>query len=318
MESIVSSKNRKHRKVKNRIIKSLLLASTLLSASIIFLIVYQIAERGLRPLFATYLINDVEVKINFIRFITGLKYGGLYSYGIGYIILNTITLTLIAILIAAPISILTAIFVVKMSNKIVGNIFQSVIEMLAAVPSIIYGMFGFGLISNIIKKITPVTGNFSALNVVIVLSMMIIPTITMMSITALRAIPKQIEEGSLALGATKIQTIFKVTLPAAKSGIFTGIILAVGRALGEATAISLVSGQSGSGPTFNLNINRGFGFFDTTHSLSSAILVGLKEVTPGSLDYEIRFTMGLVLIVIILFFNILLNTIKKRMMSYEV
>lgn len=297
------------KRIIDKAIKVILLIATLLSASIIFLIIYQIAERGLRPLFVSYTIDGQDVKIGMWQFLTGLRYGGKFYYGIGYIIINTIYTASLAILVATPIAILTATFIVKMAPKKVGVVLNSIVEMLAAVPSIIYGMFGAGFIASIVRSTTPVTGNLSLLTTVIVLAMMILPTITMMATTAIKSIPSNIEEGSLALGASPTQTIFKVTIPAAKSGIFTGVILAVGRALGEATAVSLVSGQAGSGPSFS--------FFDTTHTLSSAILVGLKEITPGSLDYEIRFTMGLVLIAVILFFNILLNYLKKRMGSYE-
>jgi phosphate transport system permease protein len=140
------------------------------------------------------------------------------------------------------------------------------------------------------------------MSTVLVLAIMILPTITMLSVTSINAVNKNIIHGSLALGASPTQTNFKVVLTSAKSGIFSGIILGVGRALGEATAISMVIGNRGNGPTFNL--------FDTSRTLTSTMLMGLKETT--GLDYDIRFSVGIVLIIIILLTNLILNIIKSR------
>lgn len=321
MQKVNQKSNIQSKKIISYVLKALLLLATLISASAIILIVYQLAVRGLRPLFGVYTVDGfTDVKLNIRYFFTGMEYIGYLkdfnldgvlegAYGIGYLIINTIFNVGLSLLLATPIGILTAVFIVKMAPNKLGQILQVVVEMLAAVPSVVIGMFGQGFIAGIIKNATPVTGNFSLLNTVIVLTIMILPTITMMSTTALRAIPRSIEEGSLALGATETQTMFKVVLPAAKSGIFAGVILAVGRALGEASAVSLVAGGSGSGPNFNI--------FGRTNTLSSRILMGFKEVSEGSFDFEVRFTMGLVLIAVILFFNIVLNAIKKRVANYE-
>jgi phosphate transport system permease protein len=137
---------------------------------------------------------------------------------------------------------------------------------------------------------------------------MILPTITALSEIAIRAVPKEIEYGSLALGATETQTNFKVVLTSAKSGIFTSAILGIGRALGEATAVSLVAGNARSGPSF--------GFFDTTATLTSTMLQGLKE-TIG-LDYDIRFSVGIVLMVVILITNATLNFAKRKVGNINV
>ena len=133
--------------------------------------------------------------------------------------------------------------------------------------------------------------------------MMIIPTITMVSVTAINAVKQDQVNGALALGASVTQANFKVVLTGAKSGIFSGIILGVGRALGEATAVSMVIGNAGSGPNFNL--------FATSRTLTSTMLLGIHE-TSG-LDYDIRFSVGVILIVFILLTNILLNLVKNRM-----
>ena len=137
---------------------------------------------------------------------------------------------------------------------------------------------------------------------------MILPTITALSEVAIRSVPKDIELGSLALGSTKTQTNFKVVLTSAKSGIFTSAILGIGRALGEATAVSLVAGNARSGPSL--------GFFQITSTLTSTMLQGLKE-TVG-IDYDIRFSVGIVLMIVILITNFTLNFIKKKVGNVDV
>ena len=145
-------------------------------------------------------------------------------------------------------------------------------------------------------------GGLSGLAASIVLAMMIIPTITMISVTSINAVKEDQILGSLALGCSKTETNFKVVLRSAKSGIFSGIILGVGRALGEATAVSMVIGNAGMGPNFNL--------FDISRTLTSTMMLGMHE-TSG-LDYDIRFSVGVMLIVIILITNLLLNLVKRK------
>lgn len=291
----------------DRIVKAFLLGTAILSALFIVIIIFIVAIRGLKPFFGDY----DGVTINFFKFITGRRYFA-PEYRIGYIIINTLYVVFLSIIVSAPIAVLTALFIAKMAPKFLGNILSTVIEVLAAIPSIIYGVFGSGyvvvLVRNLAAKFGITTaGGLSTLSTVIVLSMMILPTITMLSITAIKSVPKDMEEGSLALGASKTQTMFSISINAAKPGIFAGIILGVGRALGEATAVTMVSGGRGSGPTFSL--------FDTTMTLTSTILTGIKETTEG-LDYDIRFSIGLVLIVVILIVNFVLNSVKKRMGKY--
>ena len=137
---------------------------------------------------------------------------------------------------------------------------------------------------------------------------MTLPTITAISEVSIRSVGKDIEHGSLALGASKTQTNFKVILASAKSGIFASAILGIGRALGEATAVSLVAGNAKSGPTL--------AFFETTSTLTSTMLEGLKETT--GIDYDIRFSVGIVLMVVIMLTNVILNYIKKKVGNVDV
>ncbi|MCK9492798.1 MAG: phosphate ABC transporter permease subunit PstC [Acholeplasmataceae bacterium] len=292
----------------DKIVKNILLVTAVLSAVFIVIIIGIVAIRGLRPFFLSY----DGATVNFFKFITGTKYYA-PEYRIGYIIVNTIYVVLLAILLSAPISVLTALFVAKMAPKFLSNFLTTTIEVLASIPSIIFGMFGKGyvviLVRNFADKFGIVTaGGQSTIATVIVLAMMIMPTITMLSITAIKSVPEDMEHGSLALGASSTQTMFSISLNAAKPGIFAGIILGVGRALGEATAVTMVAGGRGSGPTF--------GLFGTTRTLTSTILTGINEANLGSLEYDIRFSIGLVLIVVILVVNLILNGVKKRLGKY--
>jgi phosphate transport system permease protein len=213
----------------------------------------------------------------------------------------------LSLLLAMPVSIFSALFIAKIAPKPLGNTLRTVTEILAAIPSIVYGLFGAGVILDLVYNLSLVVGfqssaGFSVLSTVIVLAIMIIPTMTVIAEVAIRSVQKELIQGSLALGATPTQTNFKVVLASAKSGIFTAAILGVGRALGEATAVSLVAGSRRSGISFAL--------FETTATLTSTMLQGMKE-TVG-LDYTIRFSIGLVLMVIILVVNFILNFVKSR------
>ncbi|XFA98387.1 phosphate ABC transporter permease subunit PstC [Candidatus Izemoplasma sp. B36] len=305
----LSLKNSINIKKKNRIIDKItrggLLIPTILSASFVILIVFFVSMRGVSPFLNS---QYGELSVDFIRFISGTTwYISPNIYGIFYIIINTLYVVILAALLAVPVSIFTALFIAKMTPRLISGFFKTVVELLAAVPSIVFGVFGLGVITGIVKNIaelfgTQTAGGISTLSTVIVLAIMIIPTITLLAVTAINAVEKDLEENSLALGATKMQTLFKVTLVKSKSGIFAGIILGIGRALGEATAVSMVAGNSGTGPNFNI--------FNTTRTLTSTMLLGLKETT--GLDYDIRFSVGIVLIVLIILTNLILNFAKKK------
>ena len=250
--------------------------------------------------------------MNLLRFLTGIVYldGATFAsnaYGIGFLIISTLYIAFLSLAIAMPVSIFSALFIAKIAPSWLAKTLRSVIEILAAIPSIVYGLFGVGIVLDLVYQLSVNVGvqsaaGFSVLSTVIVLAIMIIPTMTVITEVAIRSVQKELINGSLALGASKTQTNFKVVLAAAKSGIFTAAILGVGRALGEATAVSLVAGSRRSGISFEL--------FDTTATLTSTMLLGMKE-TVG-LDYTIRFSIGLVLMVVILITNFVLNFIKSK------
>jgi phosphate transport system permease protein len=297
------------------LVKLIFLLSTVLSASFIIIIVAFVTDKGIIPFITD---NDGVGRVNLFQFLIGMEWlkGQAFVsnlYGVGFIVINTLYISLFALFISLPIGVLTALFIAKIAPLWLAGILRTVVELLAAIPSIVYGLFGAGLILPFVYNFAKIfgvqsKGGNSVLATIIVLSLMVLPTITALSEVAIRSVNKDIEHGSLALGATRTQTNFKVVLTSAKSGIFTAAILGIGRALGEATAVSLVAGNATTGPSF--------GLFETTSTLTSTMLRGLKE-TIG-IDYDIRFSVGIVLMVVILLTNTILNIVKKRVGNVHV
>ena len=308
-------KQHKEKRIIDRVVKIILLSFTLLSSSFIFIVAGTILVKGVTPFITN---NNGLGSVSFIPFLTGdtwLIGESFHSnlYSIGFIIASTLMIALLSLVVSFPIGVLTALFIAKVAPKKLANILRTVIELLASIPSIIYGLFGAGIILNLVYSFSAAIGyqskgGNSMLASILVLAIMTIPTITSISEVAIRSVDKNLEEGSLALGASKTQTHFKVVLFAAKSGIFTSAILGIGRALGEATAVSLVAGGRRSGYSFDL--------LDTTSTLTTIMLEGMKE-TIG-LDYDIRFSVGIVLIVVIILTNIILNFVKRKVGNVNV
>lgn len=304
VRDFVSTKKNIQKLKKDQRMRLVFLMAALLSASAIAVIIIFISMKGISPFLPGYKYGTVNV----MEFLTGSvwrKDQGVY--GVGFIIINTLVSAFGALIIAFPLSVLTALFIAKIAPKRIAAIMTSVVELLASIPSVVYGVFASGtitvLVSGVAQSFGFVTaGGSSLMAVILLLAIMIFPTITSLSITAIQAVDHEIELGSLALGATRTQTNFKVVLVSAKSGIFAGAILGIGRAFGEATAVAMVAGNKMFGPTVNI--------FDTTRTLTTTMLAGLKETT--GLDYDIRFSAGLVLMAVILLSNILLNLIKKK------
>lgn len=237
------------------------------------------------------------------------------QYGILLIILTSIVGVILAILIGVPIGLLTAIHLAEIANKNVRKIIKSAIELLAGIPSVVYGLLGILIVNPIMYKLELMiyrgdsthqfTGGANLLSAIIVLAIMILPTLINISETALQSVPDDLRKSSLALGASQIQTIFKVVLPAAKNGIMSAIVLGVGRAIGEAMAILLVAGNAVSLP-FPFNSVR----FLTTAIVSE---MGYASGTHR----EVLFTIGLVLFAFIMIINLVLTYILKKGDSHD-
>lgn len=231
------------------------------------------------------------------------------SFGIAYIILTSIIGTAAAIVIGVPIGLLTAVFMSEVATPKVAKTVKPAVELLAGIPSIVYGLLGLLIINPLMGSIEKaifanskthiMNGGANLISAVIVLAIMILPTVINSSETALRAVPVHMRQASLALGATPTQTIFKVTIPAAKSGIITAVVLGVGRAVGEAMAIVLVSGN-----TVNVPLP-----FNSVRFLTTGIVseMGYAE----GLHRQALFTIGLVLFAFIMIINIIINKILK-------
>ena len=232
------------------------------------------------------------------------------SFGILYVILTSIVGTFLAILIGVPIGVMTAVFLAEVAPKKVANIVRPAVELLAGIPSVIYGLLGILILNPLMYKLELIlfkgsqthqfTGGANLISAVLVLALMILPTVINISESALRAVPGHLRSASLALGATKIQTIFQVVLPAAKSGIITAIVLGIGRAIGEAMAISLVSGSS-----VNIPLP-----FNSVRFLTTAIVSEMGYAS--GLHRQVLFTIGLVLFAFIMLINISLTRILKK------
>ena len=299
----------------DRFVKVSLQSLALLSSSFIFIVTGVILTKGITP-FVTQ--NGGLGSVNLWSFLTGNTWliGPTFQstmYSVGFIIIQTIYVVFLSLFISFPLGVLTALFIAKIAPKKLAELLRTVVEMLASIPSIIYGLFGAGVILRFVYNLSSVfgyqsKGGNSVLSTIIILALMTMPTITTVSEVAIRSVDKSLIEGSLALGATETQTHFKVVLAAAKSGIFTSAILGVGRALGEATAVSLVAGGRRSGLSFNI--------LDTTSTLTTTMLEGMKD--SAGLDYDIRFSVGLVLMAVILLTNFTLNAIKRKIGNVHV
>lgn len=232
------------------------------------------------------------------------------SYGILYIILTSITGTAFAILIGVPVGLLTAVFLTEVSQKRFAAVVQPAVELLAAIPSVIYGLLGLMILNPLMYKLEKIifkgsaahkfTGGANLLAAIVVLAIMILPTVINMSVSAIRAVPGELRSASLALGATKIQTIFRATVPAAKSGIMTGVVLGIGRALGEAMAINMVAGGSVNFPLP----------FNSVRFLTTQ-LVSEMSYAEGT-HRRVLFTVGLVLFIFIMIINLILMRAQKK------
>ncbi|MGN0371577.1 MAG: phosphate ABC transporter permease subunit PstC [Enterocloster sp.] len=232
------------------------------------------------------------------------------SFGILFVILTSIVGTFLAILIGVPVGVMTAIFLAEVAPKRLADIVRPAVELLAGIPSVIYGLLGILILNPFMYKLELMifkgsethqfTGGANLISAVLVLALMILPTVINISESALRAVPAHLKSASLALGATQIQTIFQVIVPAAKSGIVTAIVLGTGRAIGEAMAISLVSGSS-----VNLPLP-----FNSVRFLTTAIVSEMGYAS--GLHRQVLFTIGLVLFAFIMIINVSLTRMLKK------
>lgn len=221
-------------------------------------------------------------------------------FGILPFILTSIYGTAGAILLGVPVGFLTAVYLAKMAPPTIKSVVSFVVSMLAGIPSVVYGLVGMLVLVPGIRKLFDIPDGSGLLAAIIVLAIMILPSIINVSITALEAVPKEYEDASLALGATPVETYFKVSVPAAKSGIAAAVVLGVGRAIGEAMAVMMVSGNAPNMPSL----------FQSVRFLTTAVA---SEMSYASgLQKQALFSIALVLFLFIMLINVALNFFLKR------
>ncbi len=245
-------------------------------------------------------------EIGLIPFLFGKEWASTAAepkYGILPFILTSVYGTAGAIILGVPIGVFTAVFLSKMVNKKVRGLLEAAINLLAGIPSVVYGLVGMLFLVPAIRNIFHVPDGASLLAAILVLAVMILPNIIKVSVTALDAVPKEYEDASLALGATPVETYFKVSVPAAKSGIAAAVVLGVGRAIGEAMAVMMVAGNVANMPN---------SLFQSVRFLTTAVASEMSYSSPGSLQRNALFSIALVLFLFIMLINATLNYFLKR------
>ena len=242
-------------------------------------------------------------EIGLVPFLFGTKWDSTAaepSFGILPLILTSVYGTAGAIVLGVPVGFLTAVYLAKFAPAKVKNAMQVAVSMLAGIPSVVYGLVGMLVLVPGIRKIFNIPDGASLLAAILVLAVMILPSIIKVSVTALEAVPKEYEDASLALGATPVETYFKVSVPAAKSGIAAAAVLGVGRAIGEAMAVMMVSGNVVNMPSL----------FQSVRFLTTGVA---SEMSYASgLQRQALFSIALVLFLFIMLINATLNFFLKR------
>ena len=222
------------------------------------------------------------------------------SYGILPFILTSVYGTAGAIVLGVPIGFLTAVYLAKVAPPRIRSVMSAAVSLLAGIPSVVYGLVGMLVLVPGIRRVFHLADGASLLAAIVVLAIMILPSIIKVSVTALEAVPPEYEDASLALGATPVETYFRVSVPAARSGIAAAVVLGVGRAIGEAMAVMMVAGNSPNMPD---------SLFRSVTFLTTAIA---KEMSyAGGLQRQALFSIALVLFVFIMVINVLLNAVLK-------
>ena len=241
-------------------------------------------------------------EIGIVKFLFGKEWASTAAepkYGILPFILTSVYGTVGAILLGVPVGFLTAVYLAKMAPKSVKEIVGQAVSMLAGIPSVVYGLVGMMVLVPGIRKLFHIPDGASLLAAIIVLAIMILPSIIKMSVTALEAVPKEYEDASLALGATPEEAWFRVSVPAAKSGIAAAVVLGVGRAIGEAMAVMMVAGNAANMPSL----------FQSVRFLTTAVA---SEMSYSSgLQRQALFSIALVLFLFIMLINAILNFFLK-------
>ena len=224
------------------------------------------------------------------------------QFGILPFILTSVYGTAGALLLGVPVGLMTAIFLAKAAPPRLAAVIRTAVQLLAGIPSVVYGLVGMIVLVPAIRRAFGLGSGACLLAAILVLTVMVLPSIINVAETALQAVPREYEEASLALGATETETYFRVSLPAARSGVAAAVVLGVGRAIGEAMAIIMVAGNVANMP----------GLFTSVRFLTTGIVSGMAYAAVGSLYQQALYSIGLVLFLFIMLINVLLNVCIKR------
>lgn len=224
------------------------------------------------------------------------------QFGILPFLLTSVYGTAGALLLGVPVGLMTAIFLAKAAPPRLAAMIRTAVQLLAGIPSVVYGLVGMIVLVPAIRRAFGLSSGACLLAAILVLTVMVLPSIINVAETALQAVPREYEEASLALGATETETYFRVSLPAARSGVAAAVVLGVGRAIGEAMAIIMVAGNVANMP----------GLFTSVRFLTTGIISGMSDAAVGSLYQQALFSIGLVLFLFIMLINVLLNVCIKR------
>jgi phosphate transport system permease protein len=285
------------KRLNEKIIESLLALSALLTILTTVGIIYVLVSESW----------DFFQGISVFDFFTDTQWTPLFSdkhYGILPLLTGTLLTTFIAILTALPLGLTIAVYLSEYINKSARRTIKPALEILAAVPTVVYGFFALTVVTPFLQTFIPGLGSFNALSAGIVMGIMIVPLISSLSEDALNAVPKSLREASFGMGATRFQTSFKVVMPAASSGIIVSIILAVSRAIGETMVVAIAAGQQ---PNLTFDPREG------VETITAYIVqVSLGDVQHGSLEYKTIFAAGITLFVFTFLLNNLSFWIKKK------
>ena len=284
-------------KLREKIIESLLFLSALVSVLTTIAILWVLLSES------SAFFKQVPVW----KFLTDSQWTPLFAdkhYGIMPLVAGSFLTTVIAIMVALPVGLSIAVYLNEYASKKIRNTLKPVLEILAAVPTVVYGYFALMIITPYLQKIIPGLSGFNALSPGIVMGIMIIPLVSSLSEDALNAVPNSLREASYGMGATRFQTAFKVLIPAASSGIIVSVILAVSRALGETMIVAIAAGQQ---PRLTLNP------LVPVETITTYIVqVSMGDVVQGSLEYKTIFAAGIALFVFTFLLNNLSFWVKKR------
>ncbi len=296
-KAYLNNKMNKRKEYPEKIFHGIFLLSALVSVLSVIAIIVFVFSKGLQP----FMGKDAY---SFLKFITGMKWDPTNEvYGVFYMIVGSILATLGAIVLGVPIGLLTAVFIAEIAPKNLVSMIKPAIELLAGIPSVIYGAFGLGVVVPLINKISPTGQGESLLAVICVLTIMILPTIISLSENSLRAVPRSYREASYGLGASKTQTIFKSVIPAARSGILTATVLGIGRAIGETMAVMMIAGNNIGGLPKSI--------FSKIRPLTTNIAMEMGYASGR--HQEMLFATGVILFLFIITINFTLIRITSKL-----